>query len=69
MKAKKYTGYTSYSYLEVGKDYRAFTLAREIDRELLWLRSFRRQGLRHALSRFCQRTARCGQDLPRQFAR
>ena len=31
MKAKKYTGYTSYSYLEVGKDYRAFTLARETD--------------------------------------
>lgn len=32
MKAKKYTGYTSYSYLEAGKDYRVFTLARDVDR-------------------------------------
>src|SRR5579864_935897 len=32
MRVKKYTGYTSYSYLDAGKDYRVFTLARDIDR-------------------------------------
>ncbi len=32
MKSTRYKGYTSYSYLEAGTDYRSFTLAREIDR-------------------------------------
>lgn len=31
-KASRYSGYSSYSYLEAGQDYRTFTLAREIDR-------------------------------------
>jgi membrane dipeptidase len=31
-KETKYSGYRSFSYLEPGKDYRPFTLAREIDR-------------------------------------
>ena len=32
MKNKRYTGYRSYGYLEAGADYRAFTLARQVDR-------------------------------------
>ena len=32
MKHKRYTGYRSYGYLEAGADYRAFTLARQVDR-------------------------------------
>jgi membrane dipeptidase len=31
-KGNRYSGYTSYSYLDAGKDYRVFTLAKEIDR-------------------------------------
>jgi membrane dipeptidase len=31
-KAARYSGYTSYSYLDPGTDFRVFTLAREIDR-------------------------------------
>lgn len=31
-KGARYSGYTSYSYLEAGRDYRQFTLAREVDR-------------------------------------
>jgi membrane dipeptidase len=31
-KTKKYTGYTSYQYLEKGKDYKGFNLAKEINR-------------------------------------
>ena len=30
--AERYTGYTAYDYLEAGKDYRAFTYAKQIDR-------------------------------------
>ena len=32
MKQKTYTGYKAYGYLEAGADYRAFRLARELDR-------------------------------------
>src|SRR5439155_7553519 len=32
MKQKAYTGYKAYGYLEAGADYRAFRLARELDR-------------------------------------
>jgi membrane dipeptidase len=31
-KGTRYSGYTSYSYLDAGKDFRVFTLAKEIDR-------------------------------------
>ncbi|MDQ2743136.1 MAG: dipeptidase [Chloroflexota bacterium] len=31
-KATRYSGYSSYSYLDAGQDYRVFTLAREVDR-------------------------------------
>lgn len=31
-KRTRYSGYSSYSYLDAGKDYRVFTLAKEIDR-------------------------------------
>lgn len=30
--AKRYTGYTAYDYLEAGKDYRAFTYAKQVGR-------------------------------------
>src|SRR5437764_13575884 len=32
MSVRTHTGYTSYSYLEPGRDYRAFALAPELDR-------------------------------------
>lgn len=31
-KRTRYSGYTSYSYLDAGRDYRVFTLAKEVDR-------------------------------------